>query len=167
MGSSSSGCTVRCGGRSGEPEVTPLRDDILTSARWIARALNSSGYRADFTPGSLRDVERFMVQHSDHGVAVAGGLLATGLGPRLFALGTYVGETVRQNGGGAWVVNGDGPTAEMNIALHLPDGSVIWPVQRVVKRFHNGPEDDITFYGAGLGLTETSPRPRLRFRRMH
>ncbi|MFF4978134.1 hypothetical protein [Streptomyces sp. NPDC001083] len=145
--------------------MTSLRDDILTSARWIARALNSSGYKPDFTPGSLRDVELFMVQHSDHGVAVTGGLLATGLGPRLFALGAYVGETVRQNRGGAWVVDGDGPTAEMNIALHLPDGSAIWPVQRVVRRFHNGPEDDITFYGAALGLTETSPRSRHRFRR--
>jgi hypothetical protein len=28
----------------------------------------------------------------------------------------------------------------MNIALHLPDGSIIWPVQRVIKRFRNGPE---------------------------
>jgi hypothetical protein len=52
-----------------------------------------------------------------------------------FALGPYVGETVRQALGGAWAADGDGPTAEMNIGLHLPDGSIIWPVQRVIKRF--------------------------------
>jgi hypothetical protein len=71
--------------------TTSLLDDIHTSVQWTARALNSSGYKADFTPGSLRDVERFMDEHGDHGVAVAGGLLATGLGRRPFALGTYVG----------------------------------------------------------------------------
>ncbi|MEU1519944.1 hypothetical protein ABZ490_48875 [Streptomyces sp. NPDC005811] len=145
--------------------MTSLLDDIHTSAQWIARALNSCGYQADFTPGSLRDVERFMDEHSDHGVAVAGGLLATGLGPRLFALGTYVGETVRQALGGTWAADGDGPTAETNVALHLPDGSIIWPVQRVIKRFHTGPEDSITFYGTALGLTVTSTNRRCRFRR--
>ncbi|MFE5138350.1 hypothetical protein ACFRDV_11810 [Streptomyces fagopyri] len=144
--------------------MTSLLDDILTSARWIACALNSSGYTADFTPGSLRDVERFMVEHSDHGVAVAGGLLATEVEPRLFALGTYVGETVRRTRGGTWGADGDGPTAEMNIALHLPDGSIIWPVQRVVKRFRNGPEDSIAFYGVVLGLTDTPRQPHHRFR---
>jgi hypothetical protein len=53
----------------------------------------------------------------------------------------------------------------MNIALHLPDGSIIWPVQRVIKRFRNGPEDSIAFYGAVLGLTDTSTNRRRWFRR--
>ncbi|MFG3029109.1 hypothetical protein ACGFZJ_11340 [Streptomyces sp. NPDC048253] len=145
--------------------MASLLDDIHTSAQWIARALNSSGYKADFTPGSLRDVERFMDERSDHGIAVAGGLLATGLGPSLFALGTYVGETVRQTLGGAWAADGDDSTAEMVIALHLPDGSIIWPVQRVIKRFRNGPEDSIALYGAALGLTGTSTNRRRWFRR--
>ncbi|MGW0874249.1 hypothetical protein ACWD3Z_27735 [Streptomyces sp. NPDC002740] len=144
--------------------MTSHLDDIYTNAQLIARALNSYGYKADFTPGSLREVERFMEEHSKHGVAVAGGLLATDLGPRLFALGTYVGETVRQTLGGAWATDRDDPTAEMNIALHLPDGSIIWPVQRVIKRFRNGPEDSVTFYGAALGLTDTSTNRRRWFR---
>ncbi|MEH0580204.1 hypothetical protein [Streptomyces sp. B21-108] len=142
-----------------------LLDDIHTSARWVADALNSSGYEADFTPRSLRDVERFMAEHSDHGDAVTGALLATDLGPRLFALGAYVGETIRQNLGGRWVTSDDVPNAEMNIALHLPDGSTIWPVQRVIKRFRNGPEDSIAFYGTALGLTDTSAERRRWFRR--
>ncbi|MCX4437763.1 hypothetical protein [Streptomyces mirabilis] len=96
---------------------------------------------------------------------MASGLLATSQGPRLFALGTHVGETVRQALGGAWAADGDGPTAEMNIALHLPDGSIIWPVQRVIKRFPNGPEDSIAFYGAALGLTDTSTNRRRWFHR--
>ncbi|MEU6707065.1 hypothetical protein [Streptomyces wuyuanensis] len=57
--------------------MTPLLDDIHTSAQWIADSLNSWGYKADFTPKSLRDVERFMAEHSDHGNAVTGAILAT------------------------------------------------------------------------------------------
>ncbi|MFD9793726.1 hypothetical protein ACFWXK_22585 [Streptomyces sp. NPDC059070] len=124
--------------------MTSLLDDVRTSAQWIAVALSSSGYKADSTPGSLRDVERFMDEHSDRGAAAADGLLATDLGPRLFALGAYVGETIRRRLGGAWAAAGDSPIAEINVALRLPDGSTIWPIQRVIKRFHNGPGDSIT-----------------------
>ncbi|BCL18188.1 hypothetical protein ACPCBX_05930 [Streptomyces tuirus] len=75
---------------------------MLTSADRITRALNSSDYQADFPPESLRDVELFMNEHSDHGIAVADGLLATDLGSRLFALGAYLSETVRHSLGGTW-----------------------------------------------------------------
>ncbi|MFJ9033221.1 hypothetical protein ACIRQP_32845 [Streptomyces sp. NPDC102274] len=127
-------------------------DDILTSAAWIATALDSSGYQADFTPESLRNVERFMTEHSDHGIAVADGLLATDLGPRLFALGAYLGETVRHSLGGTWEAGDEDPYSEVNVAFRLPDGSFIWPVQRVIKRFQNGLEDCIVSYAIGLGL---------------
>lgn len=30
--------------------MTSLLDDFHTSAQWIARALDTSGYKADFTP---------------------------------------------------------------------------------------------------------------------
>ena len=31
----------------------------------------------------------------------------------------------------------------MNIALRQPDGGLIWPVQRAMKRYENGAEDGI------------------------
>ncbi|WP_225102708.1 hypothetical protein [Streptomyces sp. CoH27] len=132
--------------------VTSLLDDVDTSAQWIARALDSSGYRADFSPPSLRDVEQFMREHSDVGTPVEGGLLTADLGARLFALGCYVGETLRHALGGSWEADDDDPQGEINIRLHLPDGAVVWPVQRLMKRFRNGPEDSIVGYGAALGL---------------
>lgn len=39
------------------------------------------------------------------------------------------------------------PEAEMNIAVVLASGAVMWPVQRVANRFKNGPEDGIYVYG--------------------
>ncbi|XUL86674.1 hypothetical protein ACQ86D_08100 [Streptomyces galilaeus] len=131
--------------------MTSLLDDVRTSAEWIARALDSSGCRADFTPAALRDIERFMSEHSDRGTAVEDGLLATDLGARLFALGCYVGETVRLALGGHWEVDDDDPRGEIDIRLRLPDGSVVWPVRRLMNRFANGPEDSIVGYATALG----------------
>ncbi|MEV0486850.1 hypothetical protein AB0I69_40420 [Streptomyces sp. NPDC050508] len=92
-----------------------------------------------------------MSEHSDKGTAVEGGLLATDLGARLFAFGCYAGETVRIALGGRREADDDDPRGEINIRLRLPDGSVVWPVRRLVKRFANGPEDSIVDYWAALG----------------
>ncbi|QES38647.1 hypothetical protein DEJ48_39330 [Streptomyces venezuelae] len=127
-------------------------DDVRTSADWMAAALDSSGYQADFSPHSLRAVERFMTEQSSSGRAAANGLLATGLGARLFGLGCYVGETIRLSLGGVWAGGDADPASESDVAVRLSGGSVIWPVQRVVKRFQNGPEDSLVVYGVSLGL---------------
>ncbi|WP_189710325.1 hypothetical protein [Streptomyces phaeofaciens] len=157
--------TEHTGETSPEPSgsaSSPL-DDVVTAAEWIARALESSGYRADFTPGSLGDIERFMTEHSAQGTAVAGGLLAVDPGSRLFALGAYLGETVRRGLGGTWEDGGD-PDSLTDLVLRLPDGAVVRPVQRVIKRFRNGSEDSITGYAVGLGLHPPARR-RAWFRR--
>ncbi|MEU3664704.1 hypothetical protein AB0E77_33995 [Streptomyces sp. NPDC032940] len=139
-------------GRRDDLLVTSLLDDVRASADWIASALGSSGYQSDFSPGSLRDVERFMTEHSSSGAAVGGGLLAADLGARLFGVGCYVGETIRLSVGGVWEADDADPAGELSVRLRLVSGSVIWPVQRVVKRFQNGPEDSLTAYGVFLGL---------------
>jgi len=123
--------------------VANLQDDIHSSAAWIAQALTSSDYRADFTPQSLWEIDRFFDEHSRDGAAKSGGLLAEGLGARLFAIGSYAGEVVRRAVGGEWVVDDDDPEGEINIELLLQDGTRCWPVHRAMKRFQNGAEDGI------------------------
>jgi hypothetical protein len=56
--------------------MNTLIEDIEPSAEWIARALSSSGYRADFTPRSLWEIDRFFEEHSRDGASKPGGLLA-------------------------------------------------------------------------------------------
>jgi hypothetical protein len=129
-----------------------ILDDLHEGAEWIATALSSSGYVADFSPNSLIEIDRFFEEHSENGQAVQGGLLSESLGSRLFAIGAYVGEVIRRNVGGEWKGDDDDPSAEINVQLELPDGTLCWPVQRVMKRFKLGAEEGIAAYGVGAGL---------------
>jgi hypothetical protein len=78
----------------------------------------------------------------------------------MFSFGAYTGEVIREALLGEWVTKNDDPEGELNIELHLPSGIVIWPVQRVIKRFGEGYEDgDLVGYGVALGL-DVGPRPK-------
>lgn len=131
--------------------MSSMLQDVATMSEWIANALRSSGYQADFSQESLKEIDRFIDDHSTAGIADADGLLADGLGKKLFALGSYVGETIRRQRGGTWQVDENDPRGEINVALHLSGVGVIWPVQRVIKRLKNGAEDGIAAYGAMVG----------------
>lgn len=145
-----------------------IKEDIAESSDWISRALQASGYRADFSPESLWEIDRFFDDHSVNGTARPGGLLSRDLGGRLFAIGSYIGEVVRRKVGREWVGDDADPEVEINVELHLPEGSRCWPAERVMKRFKNGPEDGIAAWGMGMGL-QVGPWPEPRkgfFRRL-
>lgn len=124
--------------------------DAVGAANWMSKALSSSGYKADFSLNSLREVDRFFDEQAADGQATPGGLLSEQLGQRIFGLGAYVGEVIRRDCNGAWQGNDADPKAEINIEVKLKDGTVFWPVQRVMKRFKNGSEDGIYAYGSVL-----------------
>ncbi len=138
--------------------MADILQDIFSSASWISTALKSSGYRADFTPASLWEIDRFFDEQSRAGTAKPDGFLAQDLGRRLFAIGSYIGEVVRRSLGGEWIGDETDPQAEIDIELQCPDGTRCWPVQRAIKRFKNGPEDSIAVWGHALGV-EIGPRP--------
>jgi hypothetical protein len=124
--------------------------DAVASAEWIANALTASGYKADFSLASLREIDRFFDEQAPDGNVLPGGLLGEQLGSRLFAIGSYVGETIRRTRGGEWIGNDKDAKAEITLALKLTDGSLIWPIQRVMKRLR-GREDGLAAYGAATG----------------
>jgi hypothetical protein len=123
--------------------------DIKKAAKWISLALQSSGYQADFSVQSLNEVERFFCEHSKDGKAVPGGLLSEDLGKRIFGLGAYVGEVLRQHAGGDWFGNDDDPYVELDIVLRLANGMSCQPMQRVLKRFQSE-LNGIGAYGAAI-----------------
>ena len=133
-----------------------LTRDAEGSALWIAKALSDSGYRANFSLESLRELDRFFDEQVTDGRANAAGSLSKQLGQRLFCLGAYTGEVIRRNVGGDWEGNDDSSEAEIDLALRLPNGSLMWPVQRVMKRFQLGPAESLYVYAISCVHTSSS-----------
>ena len=127
-----------------EPQIVK---DAVEAAEWMAKTLSSSGYKADFTLESLKEVDRFVDDQAPRGKPKAGGLLSDHSGTRIFALGAYVGEVIRRQGGGQWRGDDNDPKGEINLAIQLKSGTIFWPMQRIMKRIKNGPEDGIYAYG--------------------
>jgi hypothetical protein len=57
-------------------------------------------------------------------------------------IGAYTGETLRRTVGGTWGIH-----AEFGPGLLLPSGTWTFPIAKAEKRFRNGHEDDLGFYG--------------------
>lgn len=123
-----------------------LLQDIMTSKDWVAKALNSSNYKADFSINSLKEIDRFFDEQN-----TPDGIINRNRGQILFALGAYIGEVIISAYGGEWLTDDNDPHGEVNIAVKLKNGSIIFPVQRAMKRYRNGKEDSIYDYGYVLG----------------
>src|SRR5262245_41970689 len=148
-----------------------LVEDAAASAEWISGRLRSFGYAADFLPGSLWEVDRFVDENFRDGVPDtrrAKRRLAALIDPtgRLFgfALGAYVGEVIRRGLGGRWAGDDSDPTPEVSIELQLPTGVTITPVLRCVQRLARGPQDSIARFAKDLGL-DVGTRPERPARR--
>lgn len=119
-----------------------LAEDIVKMSDWIVLAMNSSGYKLDYTVESMKEIDRFIDEQSG-----SDGLIEkAGRGSVLFALGSYIGEAAGRLYGGSWITDDDDPQGEINITFRFKDGSVIYPVQRVMKRYQLGSEESIYAY---------------------
>lgn len=128
-----------------------LQQDIKTQSAWLIQAFRHDGFRLDYSVASLQEVDRFFELHTVRGEAKPGGRFAQNLGSIIFAAGAYLGETIILNAPGAqWVTNDEDPDGEVNAEICLADESIIWPMQRAMKRFKNGAEDDFFTYGVLL-----------------
>jgi hypothetical protein len=123
-----------------------ILNDIQPAAKWIAEALATEGYHADFSVASLAEIDRFFNENAPNGKPLPGGLLDENVGERLFALGCYLGEVLRKSAGGRWDANLEKPDDEIGLLLVLSSEMVIFPIQRIMKRFTNGPEDSISAF---------------------
>jgi len=118
-----------------------LEEDIHIAEEWVVKALNSSGYEADYSLNSMKEIDRFFDEQN-----TPTGILSRNKGQILFSLGAYVGQTAIKLYGGKWITDDNDPDGEINVAVELENGSVIWPVIRCMKRCKEGPEESIYAY---------------------
>lgn len=119
-----------------------LEDDIHSACAWIVTALNTSGYKADYTLESMKEIDRFFDEQSGEGGIIS----PERRGNIIFSVASYIGETVIKLYGGKWITNDKDPMGEVNIAVKLDNGTIIFPAQRAMKRYQNGNEDSIYAY---------------------
>jgi hypothetical protein len=128
-----------------------LKEDINKQASWIVKAFEADKLFLDYSIKSFIEIDKFFIVNSDEGKAKRGARLESNLGIILFSLAAYIGNTIILNvPGSAWETDDDTEDGELNIAIKFPDGGVVWPNQRVMKRFKNGLEDSIYVYGHAL-----------------
>ena len=119
-----------------------LKEDLQKQREWIIKALNSSNYKADGTIESLKEIDRFFDEEKK-----PGGLLdRPKIGYILFGISAYVGEVAIKEVGGEWITDDDDLKGEINIAIKLKNGAMIWPAHKVLNRYHNGEEDNLYYY---------------------
>lgn len=98
----------------------------------------------------MKEIDRFFDEQN-----TPDGIINRNRGQILFALGAYIGEVIISAYGGEWLTDDNDPQGEVNIAVKLKNGSIIFPVQRAMKRYQNGKEDSIYDYGYVLGEKNT------------
>jgi hypothetical protein len=124
-----------------------ILQDVSSSAESGASALSALGYKADFTFESIMELERFMSDNvNDDGGAKPGSEFESDTGGKLFILGAYLGEVIRRRTNGTWRGNDSDPEATVNVEVNTEAGATIWPIQRIMKRFKNGSEDNLWVY---------------------
>jgi hypothetical protein len=125
-----------------------LLKDIKSQSDWIVNAFKADNLKLDYSIHSFIEIDKFFNKHSKNGKAVKKGRLSQNLGAIIFSIGSYVGQTIIKNVPGAlWQVDDNDPQGEITASVKFPDGTIMWPMQKVMKRFQNGSEDAIYVYG--------------------
>lgn len=128
--------------------MSTLLQDIKTQSNWIIRAFAEDKLKLDYSIHSFINIDIFFNKHSNNGKAIKGGRLSKNFGAIIFSIGSYVGETIIKNiPGSDWQTNEQNPEDEFNVSIQLPNGTTIYPIQRIMKRFQNGTDDAIYVYG--------------------
>lgn len=131
--------------------MSTIVEDVRDAAVSVADIANDAGYSFDFSARSLWDVERFLDDNASGGEPKAGGLLSKDLGSRVFALGAYVGEVIREAVGGEWVSD-DSADDDSTVTLRTSAGELLWPNQQVMKRIMTGDSQSLVDYARAVGV---------------
>ncbi|HXR42309.1 MAG TPA: hypothetical protein VN738_07865 [Acidothermaceae bacterium] len=131
--------------------MSTIVEDVRGAAVSIADIANDAGYSFDFSARSLWDVERFLDDNASGGEPKAGGLLSKDLGSRVFALGAYVGEVIREAVGGEWVSD-DSADDDSTVTLRTGAGELLWPNQQVMKRIMTSDSQSVLDYARAVGV---------------
>lgn len=128
-----------------DKEQAALVEDLEKAAFWAADNLEGSGYLADYSLESLKDLDRFfdeerqglLAEHEDKGII-------------LFTLGAYFGQVAIKTYGGQWEADDQDPQVELHVAVRLTTGQRFLPVQACIRRYKRADSQSLSQFLAGL-----------------
>jgi hypothetical protein len=137
---------------SAKPAPKTVEEQVPVQAEWLVKNLTSLKYKADYTPASLWEVDRFVAEGFPDGEPAP--RLQKDVGRIIFAVGAYTGEVVRRAKGGRWYWGGrpDDPEAEVGIELKVQEGASVLPMKRALGRIREGIRMSVAAFGRELGL---------------
>jgi len=128
--------------------MATLLEDIDKQSEWLITAFASDGLKLDYTIRSFIEIDKFFNINTKDGRPVANGRLVNNFGNVIFSIGSYVGQTIIKTVPGAyWVTDDRDEQGEITASVVLPDGSAIWPIERVINRSQDGPKESVYVYG--------------------
>jgi len=126
-----------------------LRKDIENGSQWAVKAFKALGKNLDYSVKSVEHIENVFEEQFVDGQPIDGGLFSDGLGGKVFAIASYVGEVIIRNTKNTdWEFDPSDPNNEMNMMVSSKGGARIWPMQKLGKRLQNGNEDNVYHYTA-------------------
>jgi hypothetical protein len=127
----------------------PTEDHARLAEAYALDAVDAAaglGVTLDFSEASVKEVESILAEMHDQMIGAQPSAEVMWTFAKMY--GSYVGEVMRRAHGGTWGVAKLGD--EEAIALDLPatksNRQIVWPWYRVLKRFQNGPEDNVWHY---------------------
>jgi hypothetical protein len=134
-------------------DAATLAFDMERKAEAIVAAATANRDELDFSVESLVALDAMLDRLFGRRWPIGrnGRLDAARFGPMIEPIGAYVGETLRRSVGGTWGVN-----EEFGPGLLLPSGTWTFPLGKAEKRFHNGHDDSLAFYGSVVADTGAS-----------
>lgn len=124
-----------------------LIEDIQIASQWVSEALISSGYNADYSIESLKELDRFLKEENR-----PKGILSKDVGSKLFALGAYLGEVFIKKYGGVWITDDYDRNGEIKITVQLDVDITFMPVMSVMKCYENCEENSL--YALAMAIEE-------------
>ena len=111
-----------------------LKQDIKKSANWLVTAFEALEKELDYSVESVEHIENLLTEQFISGEPKSDGLFADGLGGKLFAISSYIGEVVIRNTKATkWETDDKDPQGEINIQLVSAHGTKMYPAHRVMK----------------------------------
>jgi hypothetical protein len=135
-------------------EESSSHPDIGESAESEAESMVALGYAADFSVESLVELDRCFVEKVHAETPGYKDIFADDLAGRCFAMGAYLGEVLRRNGGGEWYGDPADPMIHINLEVKFSDGSIARPMKQILTRLNTGPDVSFVSYAQEFGVAD-------------